>query len=260
MEKKHLCLSVSRRTFSAMSYQVLSAEAVADYLHLTLADIEQRVKDREIPFEKRGERIVFRKSEIDAWASQRILGFAGPRLAVYHENSTRLTRKLLPHEAMLPDLLTAGAIASAMTSKTKASMLRDLVAVADKTGQLNDPKTLLESLEAREDLCSTAVPGGFAVPHPRSVEPYLFETSFLVVGRPIQEIHFGAPDGEPTRLLFLICCQDDRLHLHTLARLCLLAMKTRMLDQLQAAPDAETMRDALITAEQEILSHRSTAS
>jgi excisionase family DNA binding protein len=234
-------------------------EAVAEYLHLTPADIEQRVKDREIPFEKRGDRIVFRKSEIDAWASQRILGFAGPRLAVYHENSTRLTRNLLSHEAILPEMLAAGAIASAMTSKTKSSVLRDLVAVADKTGQLNDKKTLLESLEAREDLCPTAVPGGFALPHPRSVEPYLFETSFLVVGRPIQEIHFGAPDGEPTRLFFLICCQDDRLHLHTLARLCLIALKTHILDQLQEAPDGEGMREALMAAEQEILTSRKAA-
>jgi mannitol/fructose-specific phosphotransferase system IIA component (Ntr-type) len=132
-------------------------------------------------------------------------------------------------------------------------VLRDLVALADKTGQLNDSKTLIESLEAREELCSTALPGGFAVPHLRSQEPYLFETSFIVVGRPIQEIHFGAPDGEPTHLFFLICCQDDRFHLHTLARLCLIALKTTLLEELRAAPDAQGMREALLAAEQAIL-------
>ena len=236
-----------------MSFQLLNIDAVADYLHLSTADIEQRVKDGEIPFEKRGDRIVFRKGDIDAWASRRILGFPSQRLTLYHEKSTRHTRKILPHESILPGMLAAGAIASAMTSKTKASVLHDLVALADKTGQLNDPKTLIESLEAREELCSTAVPGGFALPHPRSQEPYLFETSFIVVGRPIQEIHFGAPDGEPTHLFFLVCCQDDRLHLHTLARLCLMAMKTKILDQLRTAPDAQTMREALIAAEEEIL-------
>ena len=243
-----------------MPYQLLNVEAVADYLHLTPADILQKVKDGEIPFERRGERVVFRKGEIDAWASQRILGFEAPHLAVYHEKSTRDARKVLLQETILPAMLAAGAVASAMTSKTKASVLRDLVALADKTGQLNDPKTLLESLEAREDLCSTGVPGGFAVPHPRSQEPYLFETSFLVVGRPIQEIHFGAPDGEPTHLFFLICCQDDRLHLHTLARLCLVAQKTKVLDQLRDAPEAQTMRDVLMAAEQEILADRKAVS
>jgi len=239
-----------------MPFRLLNLEAVAEYLHLTVQDVEQRVKDREIPFEKRGDRIVFRKGEIDAWASQRILGFSSQGLTDFHKRSTRQTRKVLEQETILPEMLKAGAIASAMSSKTKASVLRDLVVVAEKTGHLNDPKSLLTSLEAREELCSTAVPGGFAVPHPRAHEPYLFDTSFIVVGRPIQEIHFGAPDGQPTYLFFLICCQDDRLHLHTLARLCLIAMKTKILDQLRDAPDAQTMRNSLIAAEQEILADR----
>lgn len=243
-----------------MPFQFLNLDAVANYLHLTPADIEQRVKNREIPFEKRGDRVVFRKSEIDAWASQRILGLPGPRLADYHQESTRHTRKIVPQETILPEMLRAGAIASAMTSKTKASVLRDLVALAEKTGNLGNPKILLASLEAREELCSTAVPGGFALPHPRSHEPYLFETSFIVVGRPVQEIHFGAPDDQPTHLFFLLCCQDDQLHLHTLARLCLIAQKTSLLNQLREAPDAEAMRNVILAAELEILAGRNRGS
>lgn len=243
-----------------MPFRLLNLEDVANYLHLAIADVEQRVKDREIPFEKRGDRIVFRKSEIDTWASQRILGFSSQRLASYHEKSTRQTRQILSREAILPEMLAAGAIASAMTSKTRASVLHDLVALAEKTGHVSDSKTLLASLEAREESCSTAVPGGFALPHPRSHEPWLFDESFIVVGRPVQEIHFGSPDGEPTRLFFLVCCPDDRLHLHTLARLCLIAMKTKILDQLRAAPDAQTMRDALIAVEQEILADKNAGS
>jgi nitrogen PTS system EIIA component len=236
-----------------MSFQVFNLAAVADYLHLTPEDVEQRVKNREIPFEKRGDRLVFRKTEIDQWASPRILGLSSDHLATYHQKSTFQTRNLLPHEAILPDMLTAGAIAPALTSKTKASVLRDLVEVADQTGKLFDPPTLMSSLEAREELCSTGMPGGFALPHPRSPEPFLFETSFIVVGRTLQEIHFGAPDGEPTQLFFLMCCQDERLHLHTLARMCLLAQKTSLLENLRAATDAGEMHTTLISAEAEFL-------
>jgi len=236
-----------------MPFQVLNLDAVADYLHLSKADVEKRVKDREIPFEMRGGRVVFRKSEIDAWASQRILGAPNSRLTRYHQQSTQATRAVRATDALMPEMLGAGAIASAMTCKTKASVLRDLVALADKTGQVNDAKTLVESLVAREDLCSTALPGGFALPHPRSPEPYLFEKSFIVLGRPIQEIHFGSPDGEPTYLFFLVCCQDDRLHLHTLARLCLMAQKTKIMQTLRTAPEAHAMRDALIAAEDGVL-------
>jgi len=243
-----------------MPFQLLNLEGVANYLHLTPVDVEQRVKNHEIPFERRGSRIVFRQGDIDAWASQRILGLSSQKLAVYHQKSTIQTRKILPHETILPELLRPGAIASAMTSKTKASVLRDLVALAEKTGNLCDPKALLASLEAREKLCSTAVPGGLALPHPRSQEPYLFATSFIVVGRPVQEIHFGAPDGQPTHLFFLLCCQNDQLHLHTLARLCLIMQKSKLPDLLREAPDADTMRNAIITAEQEVLAGRKTVS
>ena len=239
-----------------MPYQMLNLEEAARYLHLTSADVERRVKDREIPFEKRGGRIVFSKRDLDAWASQRILGLPEHRLEEYHRKTTRGTREFLPDEAILPEMLDRGAVNSAMTSKTKASVLRDLVALAEKTGQLTDPKELLESLEAREELCSTALPGGIAIPHPRFHQPYLFESSFIVVGRPIQEIHFGSPDGGPTDLIFLLCCQDDRIHLHTLSRLCMMALKTEMLSQLRAAPDAAAMRDCIIAAEREVLAGR----
>jgi nitrogen PTS system EIIA component len=236
-----------------MPHQLLSVEAVADYLHLTPQDVEQRVKKHQIPFEKRGGRVVFRKREIDMWASQRILSLPTPRLAAYHQKSTRNTQKALAHETFLPELLQAGSIAPAMMAKTRASVLRELVALAEKTGRLNDVKELLASLAAREGLCSTALPGGLAIPHPRNHEPYLFESSFMVVGRPVQDIHFGAPDGQPTQLFFLLCCQDDRLHLHTLARLCLMAQKTDLLNQLRQAPDAAAMRDAILAAERAVL-------
>jgi mannitol/fructose-specific phosphotransferase system IIA component (Ntr-type) len=242
-----------------MTFELLDQAAAAHYLHLTPDDIGQRVKDRDIPFEKRGGRLVFRKDEIDLWASRRILRLPGPRLASYHEKSTRQTRQWLPNESILPEMLRAGTIASAMTAKTRGSVLHDLVALAEKSGNLLDPKSLLDSIEAREHSSSTAMPSGFALPHARSQEPYRFETSFLVVGRTIQEIHFGAPDGRPTRLFFLICCQDDRLHLHTLARLCLLAEKTGMVADLMDAPDPETMRDRLIAAEQAVLTGGSAA-
>jgi PTS system nitrogen regulatory IIA component len=236
-----------------MSYQILSVDAVAEYLHLTPADVTRRVKCNEIPHQKRGRRIVFSKEDIDLWASQRILRLPEQRLAEYHRKSTRGTREILPRQALLPDMIQPGFIAPALQAKTKSSVLHELVALAGSTGRVNNPHDLLSSLEARELLCSTGMPGGFALPHPRVPDPYLFETSFIVLGRTVQEIHFGAPDAQPTNLFFLICCQDGRLHLHTLARICLMAQKTVILDQLRQFSDAPAMHAALLAAEEEAL-------
>jgi mannitol/fructose-specific phosphotransferase system IIA component (Ntr-type) len=241
-----------------MPYQVLSLDAVAEYLNLTPADVRQRVKYNEIPHEKRGHRIVFSKDEIDLWASQRLLRLPGQRLTEYHEKSTRGTRQILPGRSLLPEMILPSFIAPAMSAKTKSSVLHELVAVAGTTGRLNNAADLLASLEAREALCSTGMPGGFALPHPRVPDPYLFESSFIVLGRTLQEIHFGAPDGQPTSLFLLICCQDDRLHLPTLARICLMAHKTAILDQLRQAPDAAAMHAALLACEEEALAQTRT--
>ena len=97
---------------------------------------------------------------------------------------------------------------------------------------------------------------GLALLHSRNPDSYLFETSFLALGRSIQQIPFGAPDGQPTDLFFLIGCPDDRMHLHALARLCLMAQKTTVLADLRQAADAEAMCDCIIAAEQAVLASR----
>jgi nitrogen PTS system EIIA component len=239
-----------------MPYRTFGLEEVARYLHLSGADVERLVKDQDIPFERHGPRLVFRKVDVDAWASQRILGLEGRRLAEYHQKSSHDTEHIVAQATMMPELIRPEFIAPALTAKTKASVLRQMAALAGKTGRVSDPPSLLQGLEAREELCSTGVPGGLALLHARNPESYLFEAAFLALGRTIQQIPFGAPDGRPTNLFFLIGCPDDRMHLHTLARLCLMAQKTDLLVDLQQAPDASTMCDCIIAAEQAVLASR----
>jgi excisionase family DNA binding protein len=232
-----------------MPHRIFSLEEVAEYLHLGAEDVRALARDGDIPHEKRGSRLVFPRAAVDAWASQRILGMGSERVAAYH------SRARAPSAAAhgLAGLVEDAFMAPALAPRTKASALRDLAAVAERTGLVHDPKALVESLVEREALCSTGLPGGLAIPHPRHHHPWLFARSFLVVGRCAQAIPFGSPDRRPTDLLFLLCCQDDRLHLRTLARLCLLAQQTPLLENLRAAPDGPAMREALLAAEREAL-------
>jgi nitrogen PTS system EIIA component len=235
-----------------MPYRYLNLDEAAQHLHLDRADLESLVKDQEIPFEKRGGRIVFSRPDLDAWASQRILGASASRLAEFHKKTSQDSQGLLASDALLPELIRPEQIDPAMKAKTKASVLRDMVALAGRTGLVYDPPELIASLEAREELCSTAVPGGVAFLHPRAQQPYRFAASFLVLGRTVQPIHYGSPDRQPTDLFFLLGCQDDRLHLHILARLCLIAVKTDLLARLRGAADANAMCECLLESEQEV--------
>jgi mannitol/fructose-specific phosphotransferase system IIA component (Ntr-type) len=199
---------------------------------------------------------VFRKVEIDAWASQRILGLEGRRLAEYHQKSSHGARQIVANEAIMPEMVRPEFIDPALAAKTKASVLRAMAGLAEKTGRVCDAQALRLGLEAREELCSTGIPGGLALLHSRNPESYLYETAFLALGRTIQQIPFGAPDGQPTNLFFLIGCPDDRMHLHTLARLCLMAQKTDLLVDLRQAVDAPAMCDCILAAEQAVLANR----
>ncbi|HOX01696.1 MAG TPA: PTS sugar transporter subunit IIA [Candidatus Paceibacterota bacterium] len=242
-----------------MPYRTYGLDEIARYLHLSRGDVEHLVKNQEIPFEKHGNRLVFQKVAIDSWASRRILGLEGKQLADYHQKSSRAVREVFKDQALLPDQLQPGFIDPALPAKTKGSVLREMALLAGRTGRVNDPEALLEELRFRENLCSTGLPGGVALLHPRRPESYMFDAPFIVLGRTVQQIPFGAPDGEATDLFFLIACPDDRMHLHVLARLCIMAHKTEILAELRLASCADAMFDAMVRAEREVLGPESDA-
>lgn len=237
-----------------MSHRVLNTKEAAAYLHLTPAVIEKMIKRNEIPHERQGERVIFRRQEIDAWASQRILNLSHTHLAEYHALSSERIRQIGNRETLITSLVSANGIRTDMPSRTRSSIIRDMVALAETTGLVSDPADLLAAIENRELLCSTALPGGVALLHPRHHTPYLTTDSFIVIGRTVQPIHFNALDGKPTDLFFLICCQDDHMHLHTLARLCALYQKTDLLSNLRLAGTADEIMAALLESEQKLLS------
>jgi len=164
----------------------------------------------------------------------------------------RVRHRLGRAHAIVAELLRPVALAPALASRTKAAVLRDMVALAERTELLYDPRDLLKSLREREELCSTALDNGVALLHPRHHDPYLTSDSFLALGH-TELLPFGAPDGQKTDLFFLICCQDDCIHLHVLARLCLMCARTAMLDELRAVPDAAAMAAAVVLAERQVM-------
>jgi excisionase family DNA binding protein len=242
-----------------MPHRTLTLDELAAYLHVARRHVERLIKEGDLPCTLRGGRMLFQRDEIDAWASQRLLRLPGQSLDWYHQKTMQGTRQLFPRAALIPVLLQPGYIDLAVPAKTRAAVIRDLVGLAERTGRVFDPRELRDSVEAREALCSTALPGGLALLHARQHQPFRYEGSFIVLGRTIQAIPFGAPDGRASRLFFLVCCQDERIHLHTLARLCLLAMKTRILDELLETDDATAAYDALVAAELAVLPAPETA-
>ncbi len=236
-----------------MPYRPLTVSQAAARLHLSVHEVEQLVKYQEIPFTRRGEEPVFLRRELDAWASQRLLGLGARHVASVHRSSSAQRQLPTGHERLIPRLFQADWIEPDLHSRTKPSVLRDMVKLALRTELLYDDTALLRGLEEREQLCSTAIDQGVAFLHMRHHDPHLCGESFVVLGRTRQPIFAGAADGKTTDLFFLLCCQDDALHLHALARLCAMAHGTPMLEGLRQAETAIELMAVMIRNEETVL-------
>ncbi len=239
-----------------MPHTIFSVEQLAEYLHISPGDVQRLIRSEGIPYEETGNRVVFRKRDVDAWASQRIMGLRSSELKEFHKTSAAQADEAGGSPTVLSQYIQAAYIEPTLAAKTRAAVIRTMVKVGDRTELVYDPDDLRTSLEERESLCSTAMAGGYAVLHPRHHEPYMFAEPFLVLGRTPTPIPFGAPDGARTDLFFLLCCPNDRIHLHLLSRLCLVCREASLLNDLRDAESAVEMLEHIVQADKETARRR----
>ena len=237
-----------------MPHRILSLQQAARHIRIPERELFHLVQREEIPYLRQGDDVVFEHRVLDDWAQRRILGLPGRALSKEHRDATAsATGNRNAEDILVERLFRPEWIAPDLASRTKPGVIRDMVALAVSTELLYDDAAFQREIEAREESASTAIGGGAAFLHARYHDPYCASESFVVLGKTIQHIFFGAQDGESTNLFFLICCTDDALHLHTLARLCMMAHGTTLLPDLRAATTAEEMYHTLALAERELL-------
>lgn len=235
-----------------MPYKVFNADEAATYLHVPREALDRLVKNKDIPFQVQAGKVIFTRYDIDAWASQRILRLSGENLDSYHRAATEAKTESAV-SLIMPELVQPAWIAPDLASRTANGVIRDMVLVAERSEKVCDARQLLALLQEREQLCSTAVPGGLALLHPRHHAPFMFLESFIAVGRTASGVPFGAPDGDLTDIFFLIGCGDDRAHLHILARLCAMCQKTSLLESIRGAASAGDIAEAILKSERELV-------
>lgn len=230
----------------------MTIQDVAKLLGSDVQRVERMAKRGKIPCQKIGGQFRFNRAEITEWLQQTMGAMSHDHLAEVDAGIT--TQRQTPQDqAIITPLLRIEAVSTNLGSRTKNSTLRELVALADKTGLVVDVQTLVEAVIHREELCSTAIERGVAIPHPRRPLPDAIAEPILVVARNGQGIAFGAPDGRMTTLFFLTVSQDDRHHLHSLARLCRMLRDERFVARLEAAEIPGEMIDLLKQRELEVI-------
>lgn len=232
-----------------MSHEMMDIRQAARHLHIDENELRHFAQREEVPSVKRGDNFFFEHRLLDEWAQRRLVGLAPRKLTGEHRQAMDERRRAQGDDLHVSELLSCAAVHPALTAKNRGGVLRDMTDLAESTGLVYDPEQLFHELTAREEAGSTAVGGGAAFLHARFHDPYLVQESFLALGRTLRPVFFGAQDGTGTDIFFLICCTDHALHLHVLARLCLLAHGTHLLQDLREAPDGEAMKAVFDAAE-----------
>jgi len=122
----------------------------------------------------------------------------------------------------------------------RPEVLRSLAARIAEQGLVGDAGALFDKLWEREHLGSTAIGGGIAIPHCKVDR---LKSGVVALGRVPQGVDFGAADGQPVRLFFLVISpsQSPAEHLQMLAAISRWIKGGGRVEALLAQPGAEAI-------------------
>jgi mannitol/fructose-specific phosphotransferase system IIA component (Ntr-type) len=135
---------------------------------------------------------------------------------------------------------------SAERDPVLAELVNQIPQLADQPASR---QTLLRALREREQLYSTSIGDGIALPHTRNALVGLVDESIIVFGRSQQGVPYGALDSVPARLFFLLIAPTVTQHLAVLARLVRLLRDPKLRQNLLIAETPQAVIDLIAEAE-----------
>ena len=139
---------------------------------------------------------------------------------------------------LLTELLSADRVKVPLSSRTKNEVLQELVNLAADGRPEADAAAILASVREREQVLSTGIGSGVAIPHGKT--PHI-DQLVLTAGVARDAIDFDALDGKPVRLFFLLVGPESAsgAHVKALSRISRLLRRDQLRSDLMAAPSPE---------------------
>jgi mannitol/fructose-specific phosphotransferase system IIA component (Ntr-type) len=142
----------------------------------------------------------------------------------------------------LQDYAASDLIALDIEARDKQELLAGLVELLVQSGRVRDAAGLMGELLKREQVMSTGIGGGIAIPHALTND---IATLVLVFGRTRAPMDFQAVDGLPVDLVFMLVgpkAPSNSAYVKLLARVSRLLQSEAFKERLR---EAETAADAL---------------
>jgi PTS system nitrogen regulatory IIA component len=232
-----------------MSQEMMDVDQLATFLQRDARELQKWASRGYLPAHKVSGQYRFHPAEINHWLETQMHAYTEQELSRLEQGAAGQGPEQLP---LITTMLSETTIAVPLVASTKASVLKELVKVAEQSWQVYEPEAVLAAIRQREDLGTTALESGIAIPHPRRPLANALGESVMAFGR-TQPLPFGAPHGGLTDLFFLVLCRDDRTHLRVLARLSRLLLRPGFMEELRAAETPAAAFQIIETAEQDLL-------
>lgn len=209
----------------------LSIQQVAKGLGLPVSTVERWIRQGRIPVHQGRSPTHFHLSDIERWARQHNLPFALPGKPAPTDTATLES---------LETALQRGGIYYQVPGDTTESVL---AATVSQAAFLTEPQRqdLLFKLVEREQMASTGIGKGVAVPHPRHPLADGPEKTTILAAFLQTAIDYGAIDDLPVNVLFILLCPDVKNHLNMLSRLAYCLRNDAFIEFLNTAPPEDAL-------------------
>ncbi|EKO3382012.1 PTS fructose transporter subunit IIABC [Vibrio fluvialis] len=146
---------------------------------------------------------------------------------------------------MITELINERLIRLNLIAQDKDGVLSELVDVLDQEGRLHDKQQFLADIYAREELGNTGFEDGVAIPHAKS---RAVKAPAVVIGISRNGIEYGAEDGLPSKLFFMIASPDGGAnhHIEVLAELSSKLIEEGFIAQFLAAQNEHQALELLL--------------
>ncbi len=173
--------------------EILTIEEVAKYLRVSDRTVYEWAQKGEIPAGKIGTVWRFKKNEIEKWVDERLASSKNKK-----SESICVSAK----NVLSPDRIVI------LDYSTKQDVLMKMSEVLAKAPQVKNSKELFKEILKREELMTTAIGQGLAIPHVR-----LASVTDLVMAVGVSKcdiLDFEPIDGQPVNLVLMIAAAENQ--------------------------------------------------
>ena len=138
---------------------------------------------------------------------------------------------------LLSDLLSHDRVLVPLRGRTKEAAMRELVAAALPGAAAGTVDSVMHALRAREEVLSTGIGEGVAIPHAKTG---LVGDLLMAAGVSEEPVDFDALDGRPVDLFFMLLGPESAAgaHVKALGRISRVLRRPGLRESLRSAPDA----------------------